>query len=48
MADCEMERKMKTIYVKDVARKLLHTNRINWKKAFATLALFGAMFFLGR
>lgn len=39
---------MKTIYVKDVAQKLLRTERINWKKAVPTLALFAAMFFLGR
>lgn len=39
---------MKTIYVKDVAQKLLQTERINWKKAVPTLALFAAMFFLGR
>lgn len=49
MADCENgERAMKTIYVKDAAQKLLHTERINWKKAVSTLALFAAMFFLGR
>ena len=39
---------MKTIYVKNVARKLLQTERINWKKAVPALALFAAMFFLGR
>lgn len=39
---------MKTIYVKDAAQKLLRTERINWKKAVPTLALFAAMFFLGR
>ncbi|MCI8543429.1 MAG: polysaccharide deacetylase family protein [Lachnospiraceae bacterium] len=39
---------MKTIYVKNVARKLLQTERINWKKAVSALALFAAMFFLGR
>ncbi len=39
---------MKTIYVKNVARKLLQTERINWKKAVPALALFSAMFFLGR
>ncbi len=39
---------MKTIYVKDVVQKLLQTQRINWKKALPTLALFCGMFFLGR
>lgn len=39
---------MKTIYVKDVARRLLQTERINWKKAGPALVLFAAMFFLGR
>lgn len=41
---------MRTIYVKDVARKVMQPGRIsiNWKKTFSTLALFLAMFFLGK
>ncbi len=39
---------MKTIYVKDVARKLLQTDRIKWRKVIPAFALFTAMFFLGR
>ena len=39
---------MRTIYVKDVARKLLQSDRVNWRKAAPTLALFVAMFILGR
>ena len=39
---------MKTIYVKDVVQKLLLTERIKWKKVVPAMALFAAMFFLGR
>ena len=39
---------MKTIYVKDVVQKLLLTERIKWKKVVPAMALFTAMFFLGR
>ncbi|MCI9338411.1 MAG: polysaccharide deacetylase family protein [Lachnospiraceae bacterium] len=39
---------MKTIYVKDVAQKLLQTERIKWRKVIPAFALFAAMFFLGR
>lgn len=39
---------MKTIYVKDVAQKLFQTRRIKWKKVVPAMALFTAMFFLGR
>ena len=39
---------MKTIYVKDVVQKLLQTKRIKWKKVVPAMALFAAMFFLGR
>lgn len=41
-------RQMKTIYVKDVAQKLFQTRRIKWKKVVPAMALFTAMFFLGR
>ena len=39
---------MKTIYVKDMVQKLLQTKRIKWKKVVPAMALFTAMFFLGR
>ena len=39
---------MKTIFVKDIAKKLLHNKRINLKKAVPTTVFLLAMFFLGR
>lgn len=39
---------MKTIFVKDIAKKLLHNKRINLKKAAPTAVFLLAMFFLGR
>ena len=39
---------MKTIFVKDIAKKLLHNKRINLKKAEPTTVFLFAMFFQGR
>lgn len=39
---------MRTIYVKDVVRKLTGSDRVNWKRAIPTFVFLCAMFFLGR
>ena len=41
-------RRMKTIFVKDIARKLVLDSTINWKKTIPTLVFLAAMFLLGR
>jgi len=40
--------KMKTIYVKNVMRKVVQSDRVDWKRAVPTFAFLCAMFFLGR
>ncbi len=39
---------MRTIYVKDVVRRLTGSDRVNWKRAIPTFVFLCAMFFLGR
>ena len=39
---------MKTIYVKDLANKLLHGKKMNWKKVIPTAVFLLAMFVLGQ
>ena len=39
---------MKTIFVKDIARRLVLEDTINWKKVVPTIVFLGAMFLLGR
>lgn len=39
---------MKTIFVKDIARKMVLESSVNWKRAIPTIAFLGAMFLLGR
>ena len=39
---------MKTIYVKDVFRKVPGSGSVIWKKAVPTFLFLGAMFLLGR
>ncbi len=39
---------MRTIYVKDVVRKLTGSERVNWRRAVPTFVFLCAMFFLGR
>ncbi len=41
-------RRMKTIFVKDIARRLVLEDTINWKKVVPTIVFLGAMFLLGR
>lgn len=41
-------RRMKTIFVKDIARKLVLDGTINWKKTIPTVVFLAAMFLLGR
>ena len=39
---------MKTIYVKDIFRKVPHMGGIKWKQVVPTFLFLGAMFLLGR
>lgn len=39
---------MRTIFVKDIARKLVEESTVNWKKTIPTIMFLGAMFLLGR
>ncbi len=42
------EREMKTIYVKDVFRRIPHMNGVRWRQVVPTFLFLGAMFLLGR
>ena len=39
---------MKTIYVKDVFRRIPHMNGVRWRQVVPTFLFLGAMFLLGR